>query len=137
MNMELYDVWKISSTIIKIVLAFVTGKLFAHIIADKGIKRFDSLIDMAMLVPALLMILILEIYDLYFFEYFLICGLSLLAGVLIGRRSMKEKGFPIPLLFLLIVIGILFGLGYYGLALAGIFLGWITFFKYGKKLEKM
>ena len=137
MNMELYDVWKISSTIIKIVLAFVTGKLFAHIIADKGIKRFDSLIVMAMLVPALLMILILEIYDLYFFEYFLICGLSLFAGVLIGRRSLKEEGFPIPLLFLLIVIGILFGLGYYGLALVGIFLGWKTFFKYGKKLEKM
>lgn len=136
MKMELNQLWDITTAIIKIILAIVTGKLFIHILGIGENKDYKTLIVMALLLPALLMILILEIYELYFFEYFIICALSLVTGILIGRRSLKEKGMPVSILLLLTMIGVFFGLGYYGLAVAGIISGWITFFKYGKEIEK-
>ena len=116
--------------ILKIILAYMTGKLFSFILEE---RQYDTLFVMATLLPALLMVLILEIYKLFFFEYFIVGGMALLIGFVVGRRSLKWADVPLHFLFFLGVLGILLGLGYYKIAIVGIILGVITFIRFGKK----
>jgi hypothetical protein len=121
---------------IKIVLAYASGKLFAYALNGSRRQVFEAVLITAALLPALLMILVLEIYRLYYFGYFVIGGMALLIGFLIGRRGVKEPVLPLLPVIFTFIIGALFGLGYYRIALLGIIFGVLAFLKYGKEKYK-
>jgi hypothetical protein len=135
MEIEHYQLLEFLTIALKIILAYVSGKLLAHIITGGQHLKYENILIIAALLPVLLMILILEIRGLYYFEYFLIGIMALILGILIGRRSVKRVELPIAPVFLMVLIGILLGLGYYGIALLGIFIGLLTFWKYDKKIK--
>jgi len=121
---------------IKIVLAYASGKLFAYVLSGSRRKVFEAVLITSALLPALLMILILEVYRLYYFGYFVIGGMALLAGFIIGRRGVKVPVLPLLPIFFTVIIGTLFGLGYYRIAVVGIIFGVLALLKYGREENK-
>jgi hypothetical protein len=137
MDSDGYQLLVFLTIIIKIILAYLCGKLFAHIISAGKQLQYENSLIMAALLPALLMMLILEIHRINHFGYFLIGLMALLLGIGIGRRSLKWSELPLGPVLLMVLLGILFGLGYYGFAFVGIIIGLLAFWKYGNKIQNM
>jgi hypothetical protein len=131
MNNFYMQLLEIVQIVIKLVLAFISAKLFAYALNGSQRKMVESHLLTSALLSALLMILLKELHQLYYFGYFITGIMALLVGFVIGRRGRKQPELPLLPVLYAIMTGTLLGLGFYRIAILGIIFGVFAFWMYG------